>query len=382
MDAEDRLLIEPVVGRRAMRRFIATPRALYRDDPCWVAPLDLERREHFSPKNPVFEHLEWAAWIALRKGRVVGRISAQVDHLYQELHDTDTGFFGCIEIEDKRETFAALLAEAEAWAAKRGLRRLLGPFNLNINQESGLLVDGFDSPPNMMMGHARPYFGARLEEQGFAGVQDLLAYRVDPDIEPTRAMRALLRMTKQNVTVRPLNRKALESELEILRDIFNDAWSGNWGFVPFTAREIHEVGKGMLLLADSNWIKIAEVDGEPAAMIVGLPNLNEAIRDLDGRLFPLGWAKLLWRLKVRLPKTARILLMGVRKQYHNTRLGPALAFRVIDAERATMVEKGVSEVEMSWILEQNSGMRNIIESIGGEAYKRYRMYEKQIAVGD
>ena len=178
--------------------------------------------------------------------------------------------------------------------------------------------------------------------------------------------------------VRPLRRSDLKGELHILRDIFNDAWSQNWGFLPFTEEEFQEIGHLLTALVDDHFVQIAELDQTPVAMIVALPNINEAIRDLNGRLLPFGWAKLLWRLKVKHPRTARVALMGVRKHLQHTRLGPGLAFLVIDAVRQALIRRGVTEVEMSWILEGNAAMRNIIETIGGEAYKRYSIYSKRL----
>ena len=172
--------------------------------------------------------------------------------------------------------------------------------------------------------------------------------------------------------------KRKDAELEILRDIFNDAWSGNWGFVPFTEAEFNSIGREMLMLIPEDFIQIAEFNGQPTAFIVLLPNLNEAIADLEGRLLPFGWARLLWRLKVRSPVSGRVPLMGVRRAFHNTRYGPGLAFVVIDAARKAAERAGMREVEMSWILEDNMGMRNIIESIGGRVSKRYRMYRKAL----
>jgi GNAT superfamily N-acetyltransferase len=194
---------------------------------------------------------------------------------------------------------------------------------------------------------------------------DTLAYMLNPDFEPSSVMRRLLAASAQHVLVRPLDRKRFDDEIALLRDIFNDAWAENWGFVPFTAAEFHELGRNLRYLVDPTLIQIAEVDGEAVAFIVAIPNINEAIRGLRGRLFPTGWLKLLWRLKVRYPRTARVPLMGVRRRFQRTRLGPALAFRVIDAARKRLHGLGVKEVELSWILEDNAGMRSIIESIGG-----------------
>ncbi len=373
-----RLQIIPVRGRLALRRFIRLPWSIYTNDPAWVPPLLLERRLHLSPRNPYFEHARWRAWIAYRNKRPVGRISAQVDRLHLERYQDATGFFGMLEAEDEAETFHALLKTAEGWLREQGLHRILGPFNLSINEECGLLVDGFDTPPMFMMGHAQPYYSARIEAQGYAKVQDLLAYRVKPEFKAPAAMRALCSRAAGSVRLRPLRRSRLDEELHILRDIFNDAWSQNWGFVPFTEAEFDELGRNLTWVVDDDFVQIAEVDGDPAAMIVALPNVNEAIRDLDGRLLPLGWIKLLWRLKRAYPKTARVPLMGVRKRYQQSLLGAALAFMVIDALRAAVIRRGIQAVEMSWILEDNASMCELIDALGGLKYKRYRVYQKEL----
>ncbi len=363
---------------KQLRDFLRLPLALYAGDPNWIAPLDLEQRQRYSKKNPFFQHARWCGWIAYRGQQAVGRISAQIDELHLERYGDATGHFGSLEAENDPELFAALFEAAQQWLRSEGMQRVTGPFNLSINEECGLLVEGFDTPPCIMMGHARPFYGRQIEALGFDKAKDLLAYRIAPDFEAPRVMRTLAERASERVRVRPLNRKALASELRLLRDIFNDAWSENWGFVPFTEAEFSEVGKAMTLLLDDDFVQIAEVDGEAAAMIIALPNVNEAIRDLNGRLFPFGWSKLLWRLKVRHPRSGRIPLMGVRKKYQHSRLGPTLAFMVIDALRGPVIRRGIREVEMSWILEDNAGMRNIIESLGGIAYKRYRLYEKNL----
>ncbi|MEQ8858155.1 MAG: N-acetyltransferase [Pseudomonadales bacterium] len=373
------LRIEPVDGRRRLNDFLQVPYALYRDDPNWVAPLDFERRGALSPKHPFFAHAEWQAWVGYAGAAPVARISAQLDRLHEERYGERAGYFGMLEAPDDDHAFAHLLGTAEAWLRERDAVRTVGPFNLGINQELGILIDGFDTPPYFMMPHSRPYYGRALEAQGYRGAQDLLAYLIDPDFKPTGVMRGLLQRLARKVQLRPLRRKRADEDLEILRDIFNDAWSENWGFVPFTREEFNAVGREMLMLIPDSFIHIAELDGEPAAFIVLLPNLNEAIADLNGRLLPFGWAKLLWRVKVRHPASGRVPLMGVRKRFHNTRLGPGLAFVVMEAARRAAVDAGMKEVEMSWILADNMGMRNIIETIGGTVSKRYRMYEKPLA---
>jgi hypothetical protein len=372
--------VEVVTGRRDLRRFLALPYRLYAGDPAWVPPLRFEQRQRLSDNNHFFEHARWRAWIATRNGLPVGRITAQIDQLHLEQHDDGAGYFGMFEAEQDPAVISALLTAAEAWLRGEGMRQVRGPFNLHINEELGLLVDGFDTPPFVLMGHAPPWYGAALQDRGYAPVKDLLAYHIRPDFEAPRVMTRLAGRVSGRVSVRSVRRKRVSEDAAIMRDIFNDAWRDNWGFVPMAEADWLETVKTMIWLLPDEYIQIAEFDGEPAAFIVALPNLNEAIRDLNGRLLPFGWAKLLWRLKVRHPRTARIPLMGVRQRYQHSRLGPTLAFVVIDAVRRELHARGVRDVEMSWILEDNEGMRNIIETIGGEAYKRYRIYEKPLQV--
>ena len=372
------LRVMPVEARTRLRQFIRVPWSIYADDPAWVPPLILERREHLSSRNPFFEHAKHKYWIAYRDARPVGRISAQVDQLHLERYQDATGFFGMLEAEDDGETFRVLLDTAERWLLDRGMRRVLGPFNLSINQECGLLVEGFDTPPAVMMGHARPYYGARVEKSGYRKEKDLLAYHISSDFQLTPAMRLVIKRAKKRVHLRPLRSSNFKEELRILQDIFEDAWSQNWGFVPFTRAEFEHMGKSLKLLLPDDQVQIAEVDGVPAAFMVALPNVNEAIKDLNGKLFPLGWLKLLWRLKVTYPKSVRVALMGVRQRYQNSRLGAALAVMVIEACRVPAVRRGVLAAEMSWILDDNMGMRSILDALGAVLYKRYRIYGKEL----
>ena len=369
--------IREVSGRKALDTFIRVPWEIYKDDPNWVAPLMIERREAFSAKNPFFDHAEWCAWIAYRDGMPVGRISAQIDQLHQQRYDSKTGFFGLIEALNDDDVFKALFDTAEDWLLKRGMQEILGPFNLGINQELGVLVEGFDTPPYVMMGHSLPYYDAAIKRCGYQAEQDLLAYELDnKTLTIPRVMRSLIDRSAGRVNVRSLRRNEKTVELEVMRDIFNDAWDNNWNFVPFTRREFAAIGKELLMLLPKDFIQIAEIDGQAAAFVVLIPNINEAIADLDGKLLPFGWAKLLWRLKAGFPKTARVALMGVRQKYQNTRFGPALAYMVIKTAMDAGTAKGLERAEMSWILNHNHAIRHIIESIGGEITKRYRMYHK------
>jgi hypothetical protein len=373
------LRIVPLAGKADLDRFIKLPGSILGTDPNWISPLHLERRLHLGAKtNPWFEHARWQGWIAYRGERPVGRISAQIDSLHLERHDDATGFFGMLDAEDSQETFAALIGAAEQWLRDEGIRRVRGPLSLSINDEVGLLVDGFDTPPVFMMGHAWPYYGTHIEACGYRKAKDMLAYMIAPDFPAPKVMTRLLAKSMQRIRVRPMDRSRFDEELATLRDIFNDAWAENWGFVPFTEAEFKDLGHTLRVLIASELIQVAEVDGVPAAFIAALPNVNETIRDFDGKLLPFNWVKLLWNLKVRFPKSSRVPLMGVRRSFHNTPLGPGLAFLVIDAVRHELVARGVEQVELSWILEDNAGMRSIIEAIGGRDYKRYRVYERDL----
>jgi hypothetical protein len=241
-----------------------------------------------------------------------------------------------------------------------------------------LLVDGYDTAPFMLMGHSRPYYRTRIEENGYQKTKDLLAYIIDANFAHSAAMQAIVKRAKRRVTVRSLRKSNYDEDMKIIEDIFNDAWSENWGFIPYTEAEFKQLAKDFKLILDFELIKIAEVDGAPAAFMVTVPNINEAIRDLNGRLLPFGWIKLLWRLKVRYPQTARIPFMGVRKQYQGSLLGAALAFMVIIDGQPHGIKRGLKKVELSWILEDNKGTRDIIESIGAVVYKRYRIYSKDL----
>jgi hypothetical protein len=372
------LTIVKVENRATLNEFIRLLWPLYKDDPAWVPPLMLERRMQLAPKSPYFEHAEFSSWIAYRDQTPVGRISAQIDQLHLDAHQDATGFFGMLESENKSETFQSLMETAEDWLRTRGMRRVAGPYNLSINQELGLLVEGFETPPVVMMGHALPYYAERIEENGYRKEKDLLAYMLDADFKHPRAMQAIMARAKNRVKIRYLRKSDFNNELTLIRDIYNDAWSGNWGFIPFTDTEFQHLGKDLKMLVAEDLIAFAEVDGEPAAFVVVLPNINEIIRDLNGRLLPFGWLKLLWRLKVKYPKTARVPLFGVRCKYHDSMLGAALAFSVITAVQPQIVKHGIKQLELSWILEDNKGIRNILETVGCRVYKTYRIYSKEL----
>lgn len=371
--------VEKVMSKRDRLAFISFPSSLYDNDPNWIPPLSVERLEHLSAKNPGTEHIRWQAWIAKSQGKRVGRITAQIDTLHRERYGEDTGHIGMIDAVDDPAVFHALFAAAEAWLWAEGARKISGPFSLNINQESGLLVEGFDTPPSVMMPHGKPWYGARVEQQGYTKGIDLLAYWMQcRDLTFSPSLSRLMDQVRKRVTIRCIDRQRFAAEMQILREVFNSGWQHNWGFVPFTEREFATMGEQLKFLVPDDMIYIAEMDAVPCGFIVGMPNINEAIADLNGSLFPFGWAKLLWRLKVSGVRTARVPLMGICKEHQFSRIGPVIALLLIEALREPFARRHIEAVEMSWILESNTGMRTILEKIGGKPYKRYRLYEKAL----
>lgn len=375
------ITIRPVRSKADKRAFLDLPFSLYRNDPNWVAPLYIERFEHLDPKkNPYFKHADVALFLAERNGKTVGRISAQVCRLRSEIYKDGVGQFGFLEAEDDPEIFAALFEAASSWLKAHGMTRIQGPFSFSINDETGLLIEGFDKPPNMMMGHAPPYYAPRVEEQGFAKAKDVFAYDYVDTTGMTRAMNLAHRkaMEADNIRIRPLDKKNLERDLAIIVSILNDAWSDNWGFVPWTTEEMVALGNNLKMLVTGQYIAIAELNGEAVAMAVSLPNINEWIKGLNGRLLPFGWVRLAWHLLARPPDSIRMPLMGLRKAYHGTPLGATLALGAIGEVRKYHVSRGTKRGELSWILEDNMPMRRMIEVVGATPYKTYRIYEKPV----
>ena len=371
--------VYPVTNRQELRKFIDVPWIVYANDPVWVPPLRLERRWHLSKSNPFFGHGEWQAWIAYRDNKPVGRISAQIDQLHRQRYGADTGHFGLLESVNDKEVFSELMQTAEKWLVERGTKNVSGPYNFSINQECGVLVSGFDTPPMVMMPHSPEWYGQLLEEQGYYPLKDLLAYLFKADMEVPKIMRILVDKFSTRVHKRMIRRNQFKAEIEVLRSIFNDAWSDNWGFIPFTEAEFSELGSTFRFLLKDEYIQIVEVDGVPAAFMVVLPNLNEVFAKLNGNLFPLGWFQLIKKLKFDQISTGRIPLMGVRKKFQNTPLGAALACMMIEAPREAGLSRGIREIEVSWILEDNKSMRGMIEKLAGiPEYKRYRIFGKTL----
>lgn len=373
--------IEAIEGKKRLKTFIELQRPIFAGDPNWVQPLALERMDLFSPgKNPYFKHAEAQYFIAWKNGEPVGRISAQVDQLVQSQIRQGLGHFGCFDCVDDDDVAGALFAAAEDWLRAKGMTAAQGPWSLNANSECGLLVDGFDTPPYLMMPHARRWYERLVEAQGYSKAKDLYAYQLDITRPFNDRVMRIVRGAERNkhIHVRPLDKKNYMQEIRLVFDIFNDAWSGNWGFVPLTDEEIEHTAKSMKPLVVPHRSCICELDGEPVAFMTAVADVNALIKDLNGSLLPFGWAKLAKRMFMDYPKRLRVPLMGVRKSAQSSPVGAAMAFLLIEYIRAESVARGSEHAELSWILEDNIGMRNILVKIGCEIYKTYRIYEKPL----
>ena len=374
--------VRPLSGAADFTTFIQLPRKLYRGLPGWVAPLDLDRRTTFDPKkNPFFQHAESERWLAWRDGRPVGRILAQIDRLHLERYQDATGHFGCLDAIDDAHVVESLLRTAETWAAARGMKRINGPLNPSINAEMGMLIEGFTHRPMFLVPWNPPYLPGHVAAAGYGKAIDTLDYDYPVDGEPTGYGTALIRSSALagRIVARPLRTNDLRGEVRVVLGLFNDAWQHNWGFVPFTEAEMDAMASEMRPVVRKESGVIIEVDGEPAAFIIALPNLMEWIADFDGRLLPFGWLKLavnLLRLRLR---TARIPLMGVKTIYQRSAIGAGLAMMAIEELHRRNKRFGLKTVELGWILETNTPMRRIIERIGGVKVKTYRIFERALA---
>jgi hypothetical protein len=375
--------VRPVATSVDRKFFIDLPYQVHGSDPNWIAPLRFERRQHLDPRrNPWFQHAEAEFFLAWRDGRPVGRISAQIDRLARGRDPDSPAQFGMLEAEEGDPvTIAALLAAAESFGRSRGSSRLQGPFSLSINDECGLLIQGFDSAPAMMMGHALPEYGRALDALGYAKAKDLIAYELPLEGNlPEMVRRVLQRSTLPGtVTARPLRMERFHEEIRTLVDVFNDAWSDNWGFVPFTEAEVRHLATSLKPLIHPDLISFAELDGVSVGVFAAVPDLNEAVRGFGGSLLPFNWARLLWRLKANRVHRFRVPLAGVRKAYQGGFWGGEIMYRMYAQVRAAMVARGFTGGEVGWILEDNLPMRRIIEAAGGRERKIYRIYEKALA---
>ena len=380
------LTIRPVTGKADLKAFVELPYRLNAGDPHWVPPLRADMMELFNPaKNPFFTHATVQPMLARRGDRVVGRISAHIDHLALEQPveqgmGPGCGHWGFLDAEDE-EAAHALLRAAEGWLKEQGMTRSMGPLSLSIWDEPGLLTKGHDHSPTIMMGHHAPHYQGWIEDAGYAPVKILQTYELDitKDFPPLIQRIVASGEKSSKIHVRRVDKSQFDAEVAIIVDILNDAWSDNWGFVPFNAAEIAYIGKKLKPIVFEELIMIAEVDGVPEAFMITLPDMNEAIKPLKGKLFPFGFLKLLKWLRAPDARTMRVPLMGVKKHLQNSRMASQLAFMMIEyIRRAALAKFGSTRGEIGWVLDDNQGMNAIADAIESTVNRVYTIYERRI----
>jgi len=378
--------IRRVSTKADKQAFVDLPFRLYADDPNWVPPLKSDVMATITPgKNPWFEHGEAQLFLAERDGHIVGRISAHLDYLAlaqppEQGMGPGVGNWGFFEAEDA-DVAKVLLETAEGWLRDKKMVRALGPLSLSYWEEIGLLVQGHDHPPAVLMGHHDPAYGAWIQAAGYAGVKDLYTYQIPIDVPFPPLVQRIVASGERNarIVIRKVNKANFDAEATIILSILNDAWSGNWGFVPITDAEVAHAGKQLKPIVFNDLIRIAEVDGEPVAFMMTWPDINEKIGSFGGSLFPFNWAKLLWWLRAPKVRSMRVPLMGVVKKMQATRLASQLAFMLVTYIRdASTTKYGASRGEFGWVLDDNGPMRSVGEAINGEINKIYRIYEKPL----
>jgi GNAT superfamily N-acetyltransferase len=374
------LEIRPVADRRDMRRFIALPSALYRNEPHWIAPLNMDMRRRLDrERNPFFRHAEAEYLIAWRDGQPVGRISAHIDHRFNEFQDNRWGLFGFFECEDSPETAHALLAAAESWLRERGRDLMVGPMDFTTNDEVGLMIEGFERRPIILSSWHHPYYRALIEGYGFEKAVDWLMWSLHISGR-SRVRDAIWRMAAQvesehGIVCRPMRKRDLDNEISRFLEVYNAAWERNWASVPLTEEEVRHYAASLKPILDENWAFLAErVDtGEVVGAALTLPDYNQVLAHLGGRLLPIGWAKALYyRRKI---DAVRVFALGVKPAYQHT--GVAARFYQLHFEAAERTpQKGG---EMGYILETNRPMNRAMEGMGGEIVRRFRVYERSLA---
>jgi GNAT superfamily N-acetyltransferase len=371
--------IEPVSSRRDLKRFIDFPFGLRRDDPLWVPPLKVERRIFLSRRlNAFFKHGEAEYFLALREGRVVGRISAHVNHAFNDYQGKNWGWFGFLEFEQDAEVLEALLDAAAAWLLERGKERMVGRAIFAMNDESGILIEGFDLRPMILQPWNPSYYPEMIEKSGMTKAMDLLMWNLEVSgrdkVHPAIFELAEKVESEHGIRVRPMRRRQLRKDMDAFAEVYNAAWSKNWDFVPFSKEDLDAYAQELQLAYDKNWFMIAErVDtGEVVGMAITVPDLNQVLARIKGRLLPLGW----WQIlnKSRNTDRVRVGFLGVKPEYQHTGVAAKLYADHFDAAERTPQTGG----EMGWILETNKPMNRAMEGMGGTVVKRYRVYERDL----
>ena len=374
--------IKPARTKREIKAFIRFPFDLYRSEPLWVAPLNSERRKMLDrSSNPFFEHAEAEYLTAWRDGRMVGRMSAHVDNNLNEFQDNRWGLFGFFECEEDQEAADALLKAGAEWLKERGRDRMIGPMSFTTNDECGILVDGFDKPPSILTDWTMPYYPKLLEASGFVKAMDTFMWslRVDQreSVHPAIWQMADEVKTKYGITVRPMRTNDLEREVERFLEVYDEAWEKNWGFVPLNHAEARHYAKALKPILDDNWAFIAEHDesGEVVGASLTLPDFNQVLVKLNGRLLPFGWIKALWL--TRKIDRVRVFALGVKRDWQHTGIAAKMYALHFDSAERTPQSWG----ETGWILESNVPMNRAMQGMGGEITRRYRIYELLLEPG-
>lgn len=378
------LKIEIVSNKEQIIRFLALPDKIYKEDSSWRPQLKFERKAQINPISnpsaPSFDNR--VLFIATKNGEDAGRIAAFINEGHNKHSKKNDGFFGFFDCLADNLLGQLLLESAENWLKGRGVERIIGPANWSVNEECGLLISGFDTPPVVMMLHGKEEYKGIVEGFGYTKAIDMFAYQADLSAGYPRPKitQMMVKSADRNsdIKVRSMRLGKFRDELNIVMDIFNDAWSENWGFVPFDDTKIEHMANEIKPIMFKEGLWIGEYQGRPIAYIWMIPDVNEATRGLNGSILPFGWVKLLWRLKIKGVKQARIPLMGLRKEFHNTRIGLSLVAKLCETVFEAGRKKGFSHCELSWILENNSGMISICEQASAVPYKKYRMYQKKI----
>jgi hypothetical protein len=373
--------IRTVRNKRELKRFVRVPFGLHRDHPQWVAPLIFERMEFLNrEKNPYFEHAEVEYFIAERDGEPLGRVSVQVDHRWDEFQGGNDAMFGFFESADDPEVTAALLGAASDWAKEKGRARLLGPMDFTTNDEIGILIEGYELRPMILENWHPPFYRELIEGEGFGKAMDLLMWELQfgdlkegESFDPAIHAAAEKALRDEGVVIRNISLRNLPAEMRAFSEVYNEAWGDNWGFVPPTDAEIEFHAKILKQVLDEDWAYIAEKDGEPVGAALTLPDINQVLAKLDGRLLPFGWLKFLLG-KGRIDQL-RVFALGVKHAYRHSGVAAGLYLKHLEtAARPGTIEGG----EMGWILETNGTMNRAMEGMGGKVVKKYRVYEKPL----
>jgi len=367
--------IVPVETKKQKKQFVDFEWEINKKVPNWVGPLRIQRAEILDKKkNPFWQHAEYQLFLAYRDGRLAGRIAAITNENHNKFQKDNAGFWGFFESVNDQQVADALFRAAADWNREKGKDEMLGPMNPSTNDEVGTLIDGFDTPPFLMMTHNPPYYKELAENFGHTKAKDLYAWYITTEMAEKNITDKMLRVSRKilkryNITIRKINLKKLKEEVVLLKEIYNDAWSANWGFVPLTDPEFDKLAKELKPIADEELLLLAEKDGEPIAFSLTLPNVNEVFRKIpDGKLLPFGIFKLLFGLKKI--KNVRVLVLGVKRKYQFIGLGSVFYIETI----RKALERGYYGGEMSWILEDNYQMNKAIEVIGSDKYKTYRIF--------